>query len=114
MAIKQLIVQGGGVVDSDYRGEIQVLLHNQSTTPITIPAYTKIAQFIFEKAEIPLLDLTNQLPPSSRANKGFGSTNDTSPSVHKRITTFRINENDLILFDKSKRHHKARRVAMPI
>ena len=113
MAMKQLIVQGG-VVDSDYRGEIQVLLHNQSTTPITIPAYTKIAQFIFEKAEIPLLQVTTQLPQSSRANNGFGSTNNTSPSVHKRITTFRINENDVILFDKSKRHHKARRVAMPI
>ena len=120
MAMKQVIVQGG-VVDSDYRGEIQVLLHNQSLHPITIPVNSKIAQFIFEKADIPLLQQVPSLPNTMRGTNGFGSTNDPTDIPHhnqqglpnSRIQTFRLDDNNLLIMDKSKKS-TAKRVSAPI
>jgi dUTP pyrophosphatase len=65
---------GAGVVDPDYRGEIQVLLFNSSMQTFHIQAGDKIAQMIFEKINIPLINEVRQLSPSARGIKGFGST----------------------------------------
>jgi deoxyuridine 5'-triphosphate nucleotidohydrolase len=117
MAMKHIQVQGG-VVDSDYRGEIQVILNNQSPNPITIQARSKIAQFIFEKAEIPLLQQVTQLPLSTRGEKGFGSTNSNlqphQGAPNSRIKTFRLDDHQLLIYDTSKRIDTAKRVAAPI
>ena len=109
------------MVDSDYRGEIKVILHNQSPNPITIPAHSKIAQFIFEKAQIPLLQQVNNLPSTIRGTKGFGSTNNEAAHTpnqqglpNTRIQTFRLDHDSLLIYDKSKHKSKARRVAAPL
>lgn len=63
-----------GVIDSDYRGEIMVSLHNHSTTEQTIEPNERIAQMIItpfihcEYEEVDNLDAT------VRGTGGFGST----------------------------------------
>ncbi|KAG6510112.1 hypothetical protein ZIOFF_028120 [Zingiber officinale] len=65
---------GAGVIDSDFRGEVQVLLFNRTNLPIMISSQQNIAQLILEKIamlevyEVPHLSYTN------RGDKGFGST----------------------------------------
>ncbi len=62
------------MVDSDYRGEIMVALHNHSNTPQTVTIGERIAQIVitpylrceFEQAEA--------LSDTARGEGGFGST----------------------------------------
>lgn len=63
-----------GVVDSDYRGEVMVALHNHSNEPQTIEANERIAQLViapFLKVEYTTVD---SLDETDRGNGGFGST----------------------------------------
>lgn len=63
-----------GVIDSDYRGEIFVALHNHSTEEKTIEIEERIAQIViapYLKAEF--LE-TEELDETSRGEGGFGST----------------------------------------
>lgn len=63
-----------GVIDSDYRGEIFVALHNHSTEEKTIDKEERIAQIViapYLKAEF--LE-TEELDETSRGEGGFGST----------------------------------------
>jgi dUTP pyrophosphatase len=84
LALQHINVEGG-VVDSDYRGEIQIMLRNQGSTPFKIWPNQKIAQFIFEMAATPMLHVTTTLPASQR-NKGVSAAR-TQPImlVHKPI-----------------------------
>ena len=61
LALKHISVEGG-VVDSDFRGEIQILLKNNSDKPYTILPTDRVAQFIFEKASSPCIEMTTKLP----------------------------------------------------
>ncbi len=63
-----------GVVDSDYRGEVMVALHNHSEEVQSIEPNERIAQFIiapYLKAEFNLVD---ELEETTRGSGGFGST----------------------------------------
>ena len=100
----------GGVVDSDYRGEIKVMLRNNGSTAFVIPKGHKIAQFIFERANIPLLEITATLPQSVRNEGGFGHT-DEPKCKRSRITTYRLDSNTLVIIDrKNKSHFRARKI----
>ncbi len=63
-----------GTIDSDYRGEVKVILINLGSEPITIQPGDRIAQIVFSpvvQAEfVPVRDLS----PSERGTGGFGST----------------------------------------
>lgn len=63
-----------GVVDSDYRGELFIALHNDATTPRTVRRGDRIAQMVL----LPYLPIefeeTDALPESLRGEGGFGST----------------------------------------
>lgn len=63
-----------GVIDSDYRGNINVILHNTKSIPFIINIGDRIAQMIFIKIETPELIFSNKLNNTIRGNKGFGST----------------------------------------
>lgn len=63
-----------GVIDADYRGEIQCLLHNTSNETVQLPAQTKICQLIIEKIITPNPEWTNDLDDTIRGDGGFGST----------------------------------------
>lgn len=65
----------GGVIDSDYRGEVIVTLINLTNTEITFPAKKKIAQIVVQKYESIEPLLVEKLEDSvSRGDGGFGST----------------------------------------
>jgi dUTP pyrophosphatase len=73
MAKKQLTVSGG-VLDSDYRGNISVLLTNSSSEPYTCSKGDKIAQIVFLPFIRPVFEPTEKLSETTRGHGGFGST----------------------------------------
>ena len=63
-----------GVIDSDYRGEIMVALHNHSSVPQSVEGGERVAQICivpFLKAEF---EVTDELSETARGEGGFGST----------------------------------------
>ena len=63
-----------GVIDSDYRGEVMVALHNHGNVEQTVGSGERIAQLViapFLKAEFQLAD---ELKDTVRGSGGFGST----------------------------------------
>lgn len=63
-----------GVVDSDYRGEIMVALHNSSKKPYTITPNERIAQMVITPIFTPEIIETDTLEETTRGEGGFGST----------------------------------------
>ena len=63
-----------GVIDSDYRGEIMVALHNHSDKPQTIEAGERIAQISFVPYVAAAFDVVDELEDTARGAGGFGST----------------------------------------
>ena len=65
---------GVGVIDSDYRGEIQVGLTNLSDKPYTIHPGDRIAQLVVTPVVLPQLEWVEELDDTDRGTGGFGST----------------------------------------
>jgi dUTP pyrophosphatase len=63
-----------GTIDADYRGEIAVVLANFGTEPIVICRGDRIAQIVVAPVSRAMFDLVEELPPTQRADGGFGST----------------------------------------
>ena len=63
-----------GVVDSDYRGEIMVALHNHSTTPQTVAPGERIAQMVIAPFLCADFEEKQELSDTVRGEGGFGST----------------------------------------
>ena len=76
LAVKQGLtcLNSPGTVDSDYRGEIKVLLINLSNEPQPIVHGDRIAQMVFVKVEVATLLLVQELTDTVRAAGGFGHT----------------------------------------
>lgn len=77
LAFKYGIDVLAGVIDSDYRGEIKVILLNTSDTSFDIEYGDRIAQLIIEKIAIPdvlVVGNLDDLEASERGSNGFGST----------------------------------------
>lgn len=63
-----------GVIDSDYRGEIIVALHNDSHTQQTVNTHERIAQLIIQSySDVKLVEV-DSLDDTERGAGGFGST----------------------------------------
>ncbi len=63
-----------GTIDADYRGEIGVILINHGEEKFTIERGMRIAQIVFAKVQSADWEEVAQLPESTRAKGGFGST----------------------------------------
>ena len=63
-----------GVIDSDYRGEIMVALHNHGTLPQTISDGERIAQIVFAPYYTAEFSVVDELDGTTRGTGGFGST----------------------------------------
>jgi len=76
VAIKQGItcLNSPGTIDSDYRGEVKVILINLSNMPQVINNGDRIAQMIIAKTERAALFLVQQLNDTARGVGGFGHT----------------------------------------
>lgn len=68
------IVNGPGTIDSDYRGEIGVLLIHFGEEPFTIKNGERIAQMVISRVFRPILVEVDDLPPTMRQEGGFGHT----------------------------------------
>lgn len=63
-----------GVIDSDYRGQIHVVLLNHGKTEQTIQHGERIAQFLITPVLTPAYEEADELTDTSRGTGGFGST----------------------------------------
>ena len=63
-----------GTIDSDYRGEIKVIIYNHGNNDFTINNGDRIAQMILAPVVKMELEETNDLPETIRGQGGFGST----------------------------------------
>ncbi len=76
MACKQDLAPANkvGVIDSDYRGEIMVALHNHGKSPRTVNPGDRIAQFVLTPVIAATITETDSLDDTVRGEGGFGST----------------------------------------
>ncbi len=63
-----------GVIDSDYRGEICVVLHNHGSQTQTVAPEERIAQLLITPVLTPAYTLAEDLTQTKRGEGGFGST----------------------------------------
>ena len=63
-----------GVVDSDYRGEIIVALHNHGNAAQTVDNGERVAQFVITPVLTPVYVVADSLSDTARNQGGFGST----------------------------------------
>ncbi|MCB5252852.1 MAG: dUTP diphosphatase [Candidatus Cloacimonadaceae bacterium] len=66
------VLNSPGTIDSDYRGEIKVILINLGTEPIAISSGMRIAQMAFCKVEHMIFVESTNLDETKRAEGGFG------------------------------------------
>ena len=63
-----------GVIDSDYRGQIVVVLHNHGNEAQTVAHGERIAQLVITPVLTPVYEEVEELSDSERGSGGFGST----------------------------------------
>ena len=63
-----------GTIDSDYRGELKIILFNHSNENFTIKNNDRVAQMVLTPIVKMELEEINELPNSNRGYRGFGST----------------------------------------
>jgi dUTP pyrophosphatase len=68
------VLNAPGTIDSDYRGEIQVLLVNLGAERVEVRRGDRIAQLVVAPVARIAWDPDTTLPPSGRGAGGFGST----------------------------------------
>ena len=68
------VLNAPGTVDSDYRGELRIIIANLGAEPVTIHRGDRIAQFVFAPVVQARFERVSDLPPSARSTGGFGST----------------------------------------
>ena len=64
----------GGFIDPDYRGNIKIIMRNDTDAPYQVKKGSKIAQGIIEKFASSIPIETTELEGTQRSQKGFGST----------------------------------------
>jgi dUTP pyrophosphatase len=68
------VLNAPGTIDSNYRGEIGVILHNTSSEWFDVDRGDRIAQLVFQKVLIVEFEHVDKLSDSVRGSGGFGST----------------------------------------
>ena len=68
------VLNAPGTIDSDYRGEVKVILVNTSAEKFSISRGMRIAQIVFAKVERAALSERASLDETARGDGGFGST----------------------------------------
>lgn len=78
LTVKHGLDVGAGVIDSDYRGVVSVVLFNHGQMPVSLEAGSRIAQLIIEKIATPEVVEVKcgdpRLRETRRGDGGFGST----------------------------------------
>jgi dUTP pyrophosphatase len=76
LAIKKglTVLNSPGTIDSDYRGEVKVILINHDSQPVTVEPGMRIAQLVIAPVAQAVFHGVQELPDSDRGGGGFGST----------------------------------------
>lgn len=76
LALKRglVVLNSPGTIDSDYRGEVGVIIYNASAGPQVINAGERIAQLVFAKVEKAEFEEVKEVSETERGVGGFGST----------------------------------------
>ena len=69
-----IVPNAPGTIDSDYRGEVKVILANIGSEPVTIPRGARIAQLVFAPVTRGVWEVVEDLDETSRGEGGFGHT----------------------------------------
>jgi dUTP pyrophosphatase len=69
-----IVINAPGTIDSDYRGELKILLINLSNEDYIVHDGDRVAQLVISSYAVPEWNLVNDLDKSQRADNGFGST----------------------------------------
>jgi dUTP pyrophosphatase len=69
-----VVLNAPGVVDSGYRGEILVVLHNHGNEPFPVSTGDRVAQLMIQEYLTPVFELVAELSDSERGAQGKGST----------------------------------------
>lgn len=69
-----IVINAPGTIDSDYRGELKILLINLSNEDYIVHDGDRVAQLVISSYAVPEWNLVNDLDQSQRADNGFGST----------------------------------------
>lgn len=70
------LLNGTGVIDASYRGELMIFVENTSLDEIvTIKHNERIAQIVFQQLPKTVFSVVDKLNDSERGSGGFGSTN---------------------------------------
>lgn len=96
LSLKEGLVAIEGTIDSDYRGEIGIIIRNNSNEPKIIKSGDRIAQIVFRKVERAHFHQVEELDETERGQGGFGSTGINRP---KKVGGF--NANGLIPSEKT-------------
>ena len=68
------VLNAPGTIDSDYRGEVGVILVNQGTEPFVLERGERMAQLVIQRVESVEWEEVGELGGSARGQGGFGST----------------------------------------
>ena len=76
LALKQglTVANAPGTIDSDYRGEVKVILINLGEAPVEIDRGMRIAQMVIAPVTVAQFELVDRLDDTDRGDGGFGST----------------------------------------
>jgi dUTP pyrophosphatase len=71
------VLNAPGTVDSDFRGEVHVLLVNLGSAPVTVEPLERVAQLVFAPVARAELVVAGELDVTHRGKGGYGSTGRT-------------------------------------
>jgi len=74
LAVRHGIDTLAGVIDSDYRGELKVVLVNHGDEPFRIAPGDRVAQLLIQRVERVRFTGVEQVADTARGSGGFGST----------------------------------------
>ena len=74
LAVRQGVDTLAGVIDSDYRGEVKVVLINHGREPVQVAVGDRIAQLLVQRVERVNFAADEDLTATVRGSGGFGST----------------------------------------
>ena len=74
------VLNAPGTIDSDYRGEISILLINHGSEPFVIKRGDRIAQMVIAQVAQPRLVEVKNLSKTIRGEGGYGSTGENIPN----------------------------------
>mmetsp|Transcript_23363 Transcript_23363/g.33516 ORF Transcript_23363/g.33516 Transcript_23363/m.33516 type:complete len:1554 (+) Transcript_23363:3270-7931(+) len=86
LALQHFIDVKAGVIDRDYRGNVQVLLANNGAQPFSIQSGNRIAQLVLYDITTPAPIATDHLDDTDRGDEGFGSTGVSGSTIRQAST----------------------------